>query len=236
MHPLVVVHGAFGGGWEWTPVADRLRADGIRVFTPTLSGLGDRAHVRAADLSMHVADLTGLLEMEDLRDVVLCAASYGGMPATVAASRSQDRLARLVYLDALVPRDRECAADLIPGVPTEELAARVRTEGPDYRLPVPASVLPPVGRAPEEVRQRYVQRLRPHPALSLLEPARLTPVEVPTTFVRCTDLTLGADDPIAAMELRASEAGWDIRELDATHDPHLSNPDAVVALLRELAG
>lgn len=235
MRPLVIVHGAFGGGWEWTPVADRLRAEGCRVFTPTLSGLGDRAHVTAADLSVHVADVVALFEMEDLRDVVLCAASYGGMPVTVAASRLADRVARIVYLDALVPRDGECAADLLPGVAVEELSARVRSEGGDYRLPVPAAVLPPVGCAPEAVRQSYVHRLRPHPALTLLERARVTPVEVPTTFVRCTDLTLGAEDPITAMQLRAQESGWDCRELQATHDPHLSNPEAVVALLRGLA-
>ncbi len=234
MHPLVIVHGAFGGGWEWTPVADRLRDEGFRVFAPTLSGLGERYHVETADLSLHVADVVALLRMEDLRDVVLCAASYGGMPVTVAAGRVSERVARLVYLDALVPRDGECAADLLPGLSTDELTARVRAEGPSARLPVPEVVLPPVGSAPEEVRSSYVRRLRPHPLPSLVEPARPTPVELPTTFVRCTRVTLGADDPITAMEQRAREAGWACRDLDATHDPHLSNPDAVVALLREL--
>ena len=76
MHPLVVVHGAFGGGWEWGPVGERLRSDGFEVFTPTLAGLGERADVPAESVTLatHVDDVVHAIESEDLRDVVLCAA------------------------------------------------------------------------------------------------------------------------------------------------------------------
>jgi hypothetical protein len=98
-------------------------------------------------------------------------------------------------------------------------------------------VLPPVGSAPEEVRQAYLARLRPQPVRTFTEPAEVVPTRVPTTFVRSVESNLGsgADDPIAAMAQRARDGGWDYREIKATHDPHLSNPDAVVALLRDLA-
>ena len=116
MHPIVIVHGAFGGGWEWTPVAELLRAEGLRAFTPTLSGLGDRAHVdaRSVGLSTHVDDILALVEMEDLEDVLLCAASYAGVPVSAAVRQVANRIARVVYLDALLPRGGESAADLLP--------------------------------------------------------------------------------------------------------------------------
>ena len=238
MSPVVIVHGAFGGGWEWTPVADSLRADGIRVFTPTLSGLGDRYHLAPASvgLATHVADVVGILEMEDLRDVTLCAASYGGMPVTAAASSLEDRLARLVYLDALVPRDGQAAVDLLPGRASEDIRDGWSEHGPAHRVPVPELVLPPLGSAPESVRRSYIDRLRPQPVLTFVEPARVVGNTVPTTFVRCLASNLAAEeDPIRNMAARARARGWDYRELDAGHDPHLSNPAEVVALLRELA-
>jgi pimeloyl-ACP methyl ester carboxylesterase len=240
MHPIVIVHGAFGGGWEWTPVADLLRAEGLRVFTPTLSGLGDRAHVdaRSVGLGTHVADIVAVLEMEALEDVLLCAASYAGVPVTSAVPQVTNRIAGVVYLDALVPRDGEAAADLLPGWFAASLREGIRTDGAAYRVPVPASVLPPVGSAPEDVRRSYIARLLPQPVRTFLDPAEVVPTTLVTTFVRSTrsNLGQGAEDPIAAMAQRAHDAGWDCREIAATHDLHLSNPDAVVALLRELAG
>ena len=101
MHPIVIVHGAFGGGWEWSPVAEQLRAEGLRVFTPTLSGLGDRTHVDAQSVGLgtHVADIVAVLEIEDLEDVLLCASSYAGVPVTAALAQVPSRIARVVHLD-----------------------------------------------------------------------------------------------------------------------------------------
>ena len=240
MHPIVIVHGAFGGGWEWTPVAELLRAEGLRVFTPTLSGLGDRAHVEAQSVGLgtHVADIVAVLEMEDLEDVLLCAASYAGVPVTAALPQVASRIARVVYLDALVPADGEAAAHLLPDWFAALVGDGMRRDGPAHRVPVPESVLPPVGSAPEDVRLGYIARLQPQPVRTFLEAAAVVPTPMITTFVRSTGSNLGhgAEDPITAMAQRALDAGWDWREIAATHDPHLSNPGAVVALLRELAG
>ena len=64
------------------------------------------------DLETHIADLLGVLEVEDLRDVMLVGHSYGGMVATGVADRARDRIAHLVYLDAFAPQDGESAFDL----------------------------------------------------------------------------------------------------------------------------
>src|SRR3954468_5215719 len=94
-----------------------LRAAGHELRTPTYTGLGERAHLAssAVDLDTHIADVTGVLEMEDLRDIVLVAHSYGGMVATGVADRARERIAQLIYLDAFVPRDGQSLFDLNEG-------------------------------------------------------------------------------------------------------------------------
>ena len=89
MATFVIVHGGFGGGWEWTPVARALRVQGRMVFTPTLTGMGDRVHLGPdVGLATHVQDVVATVEFEDLDEVILCGASYGGMPVTGAAVAS----------------------------------------------------------------------------------------------------------------------------------------------------
>src|SRR5262245_27394666 len=105
MTTFVLVHGAWAGGWLWRKVATLLRAAGPEVFTPTLTRLGARVHLARPeiDLSGHLQDVLGVLEFEDLRQVVLVGNSYGGMVITGVADRAPDRLAHVVYLDAYAP-------------------------------------------------------------------------------------------------------------------------------------
>src|SRR5688500_112271 len=101
MATYVLVHGATAGGWYWRPVATRPRAAGHEVLTPTLTGLGERAHLAspAVGLGTHVQDVVNLLEHEDVRHAVLLGKSYAGMAVTGAAQRSPERLRHLVYLE-----------------------------------------------------------------------------------------------------------------------------------------
>ena len=101
---FVLVHGAWHGGWCWRRVADLLELQGHKVFTPTLTGLGERSHLLTKDINLdtHINDLLGVLEAEDLRNVILVGHSYGGMVATGVADRVPERISRLVYLDCLL--------------------------------------------------------------------------------------------------------------------------------------
>ena len=105
MSTFVLVHGAWHGGWCWRRVERLLRAQGHEVLTPTLTGLGERAHLmsRQIDLETHIEDVLGVLRIENLRDVVLCGHSYGGMVITGVADREPECITALVYLDAFVP-------------------------------------------------------------------------------------------------------------------------------------
>ena len=235
MATFVVVHGGFGGSWEWTPVATRLRALGHEVFTPTLSGMGERAHLATPEVgvSTHVEDIVAVLVMEDLRGVVLCAHSYGGVPVTVAADRAPERIGLVIYVDALVPQDGQSALDLLPAWFAAEAQAQADERG---RVPVPAVVEPPAGWIDEAQRTRYVQRLRPQPLGSLTERVRLTGAgaDLPRAFVRCTRAA-PAGDPIAAVAERARACGWAYRELACPHDPQLIDPDGTAHVLDDLA-
>lgn len=238
MATFVIVHGGFGGGWEWTPVARALRQRGQDVFTPTLTGMGERIHLGPrVGLITHVEDIVAVLEFEDLQDVVLCGASYGGMAVTGAADRRADWIALVVYVDALVPRDGQSGLDLLPNAFGDMVRAAADEHGHGW-VPIPPAVLPPAGMIPEEERTRYIARLRPQPVVTFTEPIRLTGAidRLPRAFVDCTRRVLDiGDDPIAPMAARARAEGWPCRELPAPHDPHLFDPAGTAAVLHELA-
>lgn len=142
MATFLIVHGGWGGGWEWTPVARLLRERGHEVFTPTLTGLGERAHLGAdIALSDHIEDVAAVFRFEELRDVVLCGQSYGGMVVTGFADRIADSIRLLAYLDAFVPADGQALQDLV----SSEFRNLIRAaeEGGDGTLPYPQEVWPP---------------------------------------------------------------------------------------------
>jgi pimeloyl-ACP methyl ester carboxylesterase len=136
---FVIVHGAWSGAHAWRWVRPLLRAAGHEVFTPTLTGLGERSHLlsRQVDLDMHVQDVVSVLEYEDLREVVLVGHSYGGMVITGAADRVPEQVAQLVYLDAEVPGDGQSEYDLLP--PDERARLPIIGQGEGGRVADPAA-------------------------------------------------------------------------------------------------
>jgi len=160
MSGFVIVHGGLGGGWEWTPVAHLLREWGHVVFTPTLTGMGERIHLGPdIGLGTHVEDVVRVLEFEDLHDVVLCGASYGGMAITGAADRVPIRIRMLIYVDALLPVDGQSAADLLPEGFAEMLGVAADERGNGW-VSIPKGILPPAGSIPEQDRARYIAGAR----------------------------------------------------------------------------
>ena len=110
---FVLVHGAWHGGWCWRRVADRLEKQGHKVFTPTLTGLGERSHLLRADITLdtHITDVVNVIKWEDLHGVCLVAHSYGGWPVSGALEQIGDRIASIVFLDAFVPEDGQKSFD-----------------------------------------------------------------------------------------------------------------------------
>ena len=242
MAMFVIVHGAWGGGWEWAAVARALRDANHEVFTPTLTGMGERAHLARKDVGMttHVQDVVGLLQLEDLHDVVLCGHSFGGMPVTGAADQVPDRIRLVVYIDALIPRDGQSALELLPEPFGDLLRSTAAEHENSWRVAIPPELLPPRGLIPEEERAHYVVRLQDQPIATFTEPLLLTGAVdyLPRAFVRCTADDLGAGfggDPITKFAARARAEGWIYRELATPHDPQLIDPTGTAAVLHDLA-
>jgi len=225
---FVLVHGAWHGGWCWRFVRPLLK--GHQVFAPSLTGLGERKHLARPDIDLdtHITDVVSLLEMEDLRDVVLVGHSYGGMVVTGAADRAHERVTRIVYLDAFVPENGKCLLDYV--VP--ERAARMREEGEKM-----GSVTPPPLSLWGLVRDEHVNFVKPrevrHPFGTMVQKIRLQgrAEHLPKTFIYCSSPATGSFDQFAAKYRTAR--GWTFHELATGHDAMILMPERVAELLQK---
>jgi pimeloyl-ACP methyl ester carboxylesterase len=234
MATFVLVHGAWGGGWEWRRVEAGLRAAGHDVFTPTLTGVGERAHLisPAVGVSTHIEDVVAVLRIEDLHDVVLCGQSNGGTVVTGVADREPDRIAQLVYLDALVPMDGQSVADLVPSGLMGVVREGARTKGDGYRMPCPFDDEAEPGMS-EELFRWYIGKMTDHPLRAFEEPIHLTGRgdSIPRTYIRCRQ----GHEAVAASAELARRLGWRYVEIDGPHDVQVVSPATVVAVLRSIA-
>jgi pimeloyl-ACP methyl ester carboxylesterase len=231
---FVVAHGAWSAGWAWKKMRPLLRAAGHELWTPTYTGLGERAHLASAtiDLDTHIADVIGVLEMEDLRDVALIAHSYGGMVATGVADRARERVAQLIYLDAFVPRDGQCLFDLQPPDARARMRELARTDGEGWRLP-PTQM--PADTPDADVAWASGRR-RPQPIRTFEQPLRLADNAAPRprSYIYC-QRSAPADVFRQFAERAQRESGWRYFEVDASHNPHITAPQALLDLLVKIA-
>jgi pimeloyl-ACP methyl ester carboxylesterase len=220
MANVVIVAGGWHGGCEITPFARRLRALGHDVFTPTLTGLGERVHLAAArpNLDTHILDVANVLEFEDLSDVVLCAHSYGGMVITGVADRMPERISALVYIDALVPEDGESWWDLV-----NDHFRAIAIDGADEDG---FSVRPPAHMDP---------RCRPHPMASFLQKIRLAGRWKEVREKLFVYATGWADSPFPPTVERLKKlADWRVEEMATRHNIIAAAPDQFLAILTRL--
>ena len=142
MATFVICHGGWAGGWQWREVGAQLRAGGHEVYTPTLTGLGERVHLAHPDIDLetHIQDIVMVLRYENLYNVILVGHSYGGMVITGVAEQVPERIAQLVYLDAFVPQDGQSLADLIGPELTAYIEQTVHGTGDGWRVPPQNSV------------------------------------------------------------------------------------------------
>ncbi|HUK61483.1 MAG TPA: alpha/beta hydrolase family protein [Stellaceae bacterium] len=136
MTTFVLVHGAWHGGWCYDRVARLLRGKGHDVYTPTLTGLGERSHLidRSVNLSTHIDDVAGVLAFEDLSDVVLCGHSYGGMVISGVAEKAEKRIRSLVFLDAFVPESGKSLFDYVPSEAAGSMRADAAQNGEGHKV------------------------------------------------------------------------------------------------------
>ena len=178
----LLVHGAWFGGWVWQKVAEGLHAAGHTVHAPSLTGLGDRKHLLRSgiDLETHATDIVNLIEMEDLRQVVLVGWSYGGMVTTDVLARVPQRVASMVYLDAFAPERGRSTASYVTRNNTEAMMALV-AQGKD----IPPISIPSLGISDPAMVEHAMARVSPHPVMTFLQPSSALPQrpDIPHTYV-----------------------------------------------------
>jgi len=226
MATFVLVHGAWHGSWCWQRVRRALERQGHAVFTPTLSGVGERSHLLSKDIDLEVQtlDVLNLILWEELQDIVLCGHSYGGMVATGVADRIPGRIRSLRYLDAFVPDDGQSLLQFAP-IEREHLVDGWKT------TPIPAAVF-----GVNEADRAWVDRqCTLHPLACFEQPVRLTGAGAAIKDVSYLYAQgwAGGHSPFHPFYDKARRRGWRTSQIDCGHDVMLDRPDAVVRWLAE---
>ncbi len=240
---FVLAHGTWHGGWVWRDVRNQLEDLGHRVFTPTLTGCGERIHLTNPDIGLetHVQDLVNVFDYEQLHDVVLVGHSFTGLAITGVADRRKDKIKRLIFFDALVPRPGR-----LSGVPRDPDTndfpdwwhERTKKFVDGYQMNLwedyPVDMLVPSHMA------RHVARLK---ALITTHPAKTWTDELvlnnggweglPRAFIHCVgqEYRMSSERMVAA----ARSPGWDFVEMDIPRNGMMTHPEDVVETLLTLS-
>ncbi|MQA34658.1 alpha/beta hydrolase [Modestobacter roseus] len=233
MSTFVLVHGAWHGGWCWDRVAPLLRAAGHEVHTPTLTGLSERAHLLSPQVGLdtHTEDVTRLIEVLDLTDVVLVGHSYAGHVVSMVADRVPERIRRRVFLDAFVGSDGETAVSLQPETVAHHWAESAAEQGFGWLVPV--RKLSVLGVTEQADVDWLTPRLTAHPWKTYTDPLRLSGAAdaVPAAFIECVSWMR----VFQSQADRARERGWPVHELETGHEAMVTAPKALADVLHELA-
>ena len=227
---ILVCHGAWGGGYGWRKMHPLMAAAGHRLITPTYTGLGERSHLahQGIDLDSQINDILQVIKYEDLSDVVLLGHSYGGMVATGVADRARDRITQLIYLDAFVPEDGQSLFDLTGN---GEQSMKAVSAGDGWRAP--PNPTPP--DTPEDDAKWGAERRTPHPVKCFSQPLKLQhgALTLPRSYIYA--LRINPNDTFGQFARRAKTTpGWRYYEMDASHSPQVTAPDALFALLQKI--
>ena len=234
MTAFVLVHGAWNGAHGFTKVRRLLRAAGHEVFTPSLTGLGERSHLSSpqVNLTTHVLDVSNQVLYEDLHDIVLLGFSYGGFVVTGALEHIADRVSHLVYLDAFVPNNGETLMGLVNGLSRLPFAL-----GQSWQLPITPRVLDR-----QDDTDWIRARSSPQPLQCFTEPVYLAkPLDAfpfTRTYIKATrNPPDDVAEPVFAAtgnRLKASPA-WRYDEIATSHMVAINQPEALVKVLTEVS-
>lgn len=239
----LLIHGAWHGGECWQRVVPLLESAGHQVFAPSLTGHGDKAHQLSPEVGLdtHVEDVVRLLTEEDLADVVLVGHSYAGLIISAVANQLPDRIAHLVYLDAMVPKNGESALDIIPI--TQTMIDQAAQSDAPWRIPPRGEMPPPFGLfgVTDPVDIAWVKSLLTDESVRcFLQPVQLDNAAadtIPRTHIHCNDPNVPENAhrrrPIPPIQPNGTPA--QIWELPTGHDSMVTMPAELAELLLKLS-
>jgi pimeloyl-ACP methyl ester carboxylesterase len=231
-HTFVLVHGAWHGGWCWRRVSDLLEQQGHKVFTPTLTGLGERSHLLRAgiNISTHVTDVVNLRKWEGLSGVVLCGHSYGGMVVSGVAEQMAPAIGSIVFLDAFVPENGDSMADLTSGTVRDNL--KIAAERGDLVVPARSAAAFLVNAKD----QAWVDAMCvPQPVGTMTEKVTLTGARErigKKAYIRASAYpNPGFDTAYARVK---ADTSWRTYEVPCGHDVMVDMPERLAEILLEV--
>lgn len=239
MATFVLVHGGGHGGWCYQAVARLLRDEGHEVYTPTLTGLGERSHLLSADvdLEMHITDVVQLLDFEDLSDVVLVGHSYGGMVITGIADRVPERIANLVYLDAAFPQNGQSLVDVAGDFILAARESAQVVDGIELVLFPGTDPMNYFGVTDSAQLAWMKPKLTPHPWRCFEQKLVLNNEElmrqIPFSFVLTNVQIETLDDEMREMAKQVTEGRF--YEVATGHDLMISEPEKTAEVLLSIA-
>jgi pimeloyl-ACP methyl ester carboxylesterase len=231
----VLVHGAYHGGWCWKFVADILRTQGHRVFTPTLTGLGERAHLHVynPDLDTMITDIVQVIETEELTDVILVGHSFAGTVVSGVTDRLGTVIRHLIYLDALVIESGNAVTDGGSPEMREAFAALRTANGGNGLIDTPPIEF--FALKTTEQMQWVARRLTPQPVESFFSKLNLNnPLGNgrPVTYISCTESYFKPTEP--SRVFAKTQPGWKHMDIATEHDAMVSAPEELAGLLAQI--
>lgn len=229
MGNFLFVHGGMVGGWCWKKVRECLEKKKHSVLTPTLTGLGERKHLSGekVDLEVHINDILNAIFYEGLENVILVGHSYGGMVITGVADRIPQKIERLIYVDALIPKNGESMFDIVDSQIFSHLHDSAQERKGVWEVPPPS----PQAYGFEAVHdiEWFGSRCTPHPLKSFQQAIHLNENSVETldrVYIKCL-----RDSSLDSMLVRAKTMGIPYHLMDTGHFPMITQPQKLTDLL-----
>lgn len=234
MSTFVLVHGAWHGGWCWRWVREQLENHGHKVLTPTMTGVGEKAHQMSTEITLDtlIHDIIGTLTGEDLFDVVLVGHSFAGPVITGVADRIPSRIKQLIYLDAAILKNGESMNSCIPPEIVIQRQRLADESSGGLSFPIPSAEK--LGINEPQLWDYIKPYLTPHPTSTYN--SELTLKGKPGDGFSCTYIvcTHPSYEPLAWARERAREYGWPIIEIATGHDAMISSPEETARIFMEV--
>jgi len=235
MSTYVLVHGAWRGGWIWKRLRNQLQERGHEVFTPTLTGIGERSHLLTPDVNLetHITDVLNLVRWEELNDVVLCGHSYGGCVVSGVADSIPEKIGALVYVDAFVPENGQSLHDTLPPEARKEQIDAARKVGEGWKMP---PIPPEVFNVNARDRDWLERQSTLHPLACFQQPLRLTGAINRIADITYIQASAWSPSPFAQFYDKAKARGWKTLTMTCGHDVMLDRPEELTRELLAISG
>jgi pimeloyl-ACP methyl ester carboxylesterase len=218
---FVLIHGSWHGGWAWQAVIRDLVRKGYRAHAPTLPGHGPNAVRQGVTHQACVDEVARHLREGALEEVVLVGHSFGGTVVQRVAEEIPERIARTVFLDALILEDNECVLDILPAEVTTLINELAQASGENtVMLPWEFWRDNFIQDAPESVARSIWEQLSPEPNQVNLDKVKLRrfySLPIPKSFIHCRqDKAMGPGYFHPRMSSRLGS--FRLIEMDGSHE------------------